>query len=160
MNDRRFLLGVLVGLLGLLPSRLSALNPDQQSLLDSYKGPFTIYLNSLQDLGRALDSVKSDTDLVRAVDRFCDQANQFVDDFNSVKDRYRDSDVLQSMNNDPEAKKSVEDFMQDVKQKMESDRPIFEHLLKSLNKYPNSAEVRRVRDRASATFQRIQLLGV
>jgi hypothetical protein len=158
--NHRLTVGTLAGLLWVFPLTLFALNPDQQTLLNSYKAPFDVYLNALQELGRALDSAKADTDVVKAVDRFCDQANQFVDDFNGTKEKYRDSEVLQSINNEPDAKKSVDDFMQEIKKKMESDAPIFDRLVKSLNKYPNSAEVRRVRDRASATFQRIQLLGV
>ncbi len=150
----------MAGVLGFLPLTVFALTPDQQALIDAYKGPFGPYLNALQELGRALDAAKRDTDVVKAVDHFCDQANQFVDDFNNTKDRYHDSEILRSIDNDPEAKKLVDDFMQDVKKKMEADQPIFDRLVKALNKYPNSAEVRRVKDRASATFQRIQLLGV
>jgi hypothetical protein len=135
-----------------------ALNADQQALIDAYKAPFAIYLAALQTLGKSLQAAKSDSDVARAADKFCDEANQFVDQFNGIKDRYEGTAVLKSMDSEPEAKKMIDDFMDDLRKKIEQAKPIFDALTSSLDKYPGSAQIRRVRDRIAATFQRIQLL--
>ena len=135
-----------------------ALNADQQALIDAYKAPFNIYLTALRNLGASLQAAKSDADVVKAGDKFCDDANEFVDEFNDIKDRYLGTDVLKSMDSEPDAKKMIDDFMQDLRKKMDEAKPIFDALTASLDKYPGSAQVRRVRDRIAATFQRIQLL--
>ena len=135
-----------------------ALNADQQALIDAYKAPFNIYLTALRNLGASLQAAKSDADVVKAGDKFCDDANEFVDEFNDVKDRYLGSDVLKSMDSEPDAKKMIDDFMQDLRKKMEEAKPTFDALTTSLDKYPASVQIRRVRDRIAATFQRIQLL--
>jgi len=135
-----------------------ALNPDQQALVDAYKAPFAIYLAALQSLGESLQAAKDDSDVVRAADKFCDDANQFVDRFNDVKERYVGTAVLKSMDNEPDAKKTIDDFMDDLRKKIDQAKPIFDALTSNLDKYSGSAQIRRVRDRIAATFQRIQLL--
>ncbi|MGA8658883.1 MAG: hypothetical protein WB586_22350 [Chthoniobacterales bacterium] len=151
--------GVAAFLLDSLPSLPAmALNTDQEALLDAYQAPFSIYLAALQKLGTSLQSAKTDSDVVQAGDKFCDDANEFVDEFNEIRDRYLGTAVLKSMDSEPDAKKRVEDFMEDLRKKMDDAKPIFDTLARSLDKYPGSTEVRRVRDRIAATFQRIQLL--
>jgi hypothetical protein len=81
-----------------------------------------------------------------------------VDEFNANKDQFADSQVVKSMNDDPDSKKAMEDYMESLKSKLEDARPIFDHLISSLNRHTNSREINRVRDRVAATFQRIQLL--
>jgi hypothetical protein len=146
----------------LLASMMSApamaLNADQQALIDAYKAPFNVYLAALHDLGASLQAAKSDADVVKAGDKFCDEANEFVNEFNDVKDRYLGTEVLKSMDSEPDAKKVIGDFMQDLRKKMDEAQPIFDSLTKSLDRYPGNAQIRRVRDRIAATFQRIQLL--
>jgi hypothetical protein len=140
--------------------RLSALalDPEKQAVIDSYERPFTLYLAAIRNLGEALESAKSGAEFVKAADNFCDQANKFVDEFNANKERYANSVVVQSMDDDPDSKKAMEDYLQSLKEKLEDAKPIFDNLVSSLNKYPNSTEINRVRDRVGATFQRLQLL--
>jgi hypothetical protein len=159
MKLHKILLSSAAFLLTSLPSvPAMAVNPDQQALIDAYKAPFAIYLAALQTLGKSLQAAKSDSDVARAADKFCDEANQFVDEFNDVKDRYVGTEVLKSMDSEPDAKKTIDDFMEDLRKKIDQAKPIFDALTSSLDKYPGSAQVRRVRDRIAATFQRIQLL--
>ena len=140
--------------------RLSAfaLDPEKQAILDSYEQPFTLYLAAIKDLGAALENVKSGAEFIRAADNFCDQANKFVDQFNANKERFADSEVVKSMDDDPDSKKAMDDYLESLKEKLEDAKPIFDKLVNSLNKYPKSAEIDRIRDRVGATFQRLQLL--
>jgi lysyl-tRNA synthetase class I len=102
--------------------------------------------------------LKTDSDLIKAADKFCDQANKFVDEFNANKEQFADSQVVKSMDADPDSKKAMEDYMESLKSKLEDARPIFDHLITALNRNTDSREINRVRDRVAATFQRIQLL--
>jgi hypothetical protein len=140
--------------------RLSAfaLDPEKQAILDSYEQPFTLYLAAIKDLGAALENVKSGAEFIRAADNFCDQANKFVDQFNANKERFADSAVVKSMDDDPDSQKAKDDYLGSLKEKLEDAKPILDKLASSLNKYPKSAELDRVRDRVAATFQRLQLL--
>jgi hypothetical protein len=140
--------------------RLSAfaLDPEKQAVLDSYEQPFTVYLAAIKDLGAALENAKSGTEFIRAADNFCDQANKFVDEFNANKERFADSVVVKSMDDDPDSQKAKDDYLESLKEKLEDAKPILDRLASSLNKYPKSAELDRVRDRVAATFQRLQLL--
>jgi lysyl-tRNA synthetase class I len=144
----------------LLVSGLSALalDPEKQALIDRYKQPFTIYLEAIKDLGSALDNPTSDSDFIKAADKFCDQANKFVDEFNANKDQFAESEVVKSMDSDPDSKKVMEDYMESLKEKLEDAKPVFDHLITSLNRHHDSPEINRVRDRVAATFQRIQLI--
>jgi ABC-type transporter Mla subunit MlaD len=135
-----------------------ALDPEKQAMIDRYKEPFAIYLAAIGALGTALDHLTTESDLINAADKFCDQANKFVDEFNANKDQFADSQVVKSMDADPDSKKAMEDYMESLKSKLEDARPIFDHLISSLNRHTNSREINRVRDRVAATFQRIQLL--
>jgi hypothetical protein len=135
-----------------------ALDPEKQAVIDRYKQPFTIYLQAIKDLGSALDNPTSDSEFIKAADKFCDQANKFVDEFNENKDQFAESDLVRSMDNDPDSKKVMEDYMESLKEKLEDAKPTFDHLISALNRHPNSPEINRVRDRVAATFQRIQLI--
>jgi lysyl-tRNA synthetase class I len=135
-----------------------ALDPEKQAVIDRYKQPFAVYLTAINDLGSALDTATTDSDLIKAADKFCDQANKFVDEFNANKDQFADSQVVESMNDDPDSKRAMEDYMESLKSKLEDARPIFENLISSLSRHADSREINRVRDRVAATFQRIQLL--
>ncbi|MBV8417464.1 MAG: hypothetical protein JO251_19865 [Verrucomicrobia bacterium] len=135
-----------------------ALDPDKQAVIDRYKQPFTIYLEAIKDLGSALDTVTSDSDFIRAADKFCDQANKFVDAFNENKDQFAESDVVKSMDSDPDSKKVMDDYLESLKEKLEDAKPIFDHLISALNRRHDSPEINRIRDRVAATFQRIQLI--
>ena len=135
-----------------------ALDPEKQAVIDRYKQPFAVYLTAINDLGSALDTVTTESDLIKAADKFCDQANKFVDKFNANKDQFAESQVVKSMDDDPDSKKAMDDYMEPLKSKLEDARPIFEHLISSLSRHSDSREINRVRDRVAATFQRIQLL--
>ena len=150
-----FCLGVALYLL-----RLSAfaLDPEKQAVLDSYEQPFTIYLAAIKDLGAALENAKSGAEFIRAADNFCDQANKFVDQFNANKERFANSAVVKSMDDDPDSQKAKDDYFESLKEKLEDAKPILDKLASSLNKYPKSSELDRIRDRIAATFQRLQLL--
>jgi len=144
----------------LLVLKLSAfaLDPEKQAVIDRYKQPFAAYLTAINDLGSALDTVTTESDLIKAADKFCDQANKFVDEFNANKDQFADSQVVKSMDDDPDSNKAMQDYMESLKSKLEDARPIFDNLISSLNRHSDSREINRVRDRVAATFQRIQLL--
>jgi ABC-type transporter Mla subunit MlaD len=135
-----------------------ALDPEKQAVIDRYKEPFAVYLTAINDLGSALDTATTEEDLIKAADKFCDQANKFVDAFNANKEQFADSQLVKSMDDDPDSKKAMEDYMESLKSKLEDARPIFDHLISSLNRQTDSREINRVRDRVGATFQRIQLL--
>ncbi len=135
-----------------------ALDPEKQAAIDRYKEPFTIYLAAIDELGTALGSAKTDADVIKAADKFCDEANKFVDDFNANKELFENSPVVKSMDDDADAKKAMEDYLESLKAKLEDARPVFDHLIKALNRDTNSTEFNRVRDRVAATFQRLQLI--
>jgi hypothetical protein len=135
-----------------------AMDPEKQAVIDRYKAPFAVYLTAINDLGSALGTVKTESELIKAADKFCDEANKFVDEFNANKEQFADSQVVKSMDDDPDSKKAMEDYMESLKSKLEDARPIFENLISSLNRHSDSREINRVRDRVAATFQRIQLL--
>jgi lysyl-tRNA synthetase class I len=141
-----------------LSSIAFALDPEKQAVIDRYKEPFAVYLTAINELGSALETLKTDSDLIKAADKFCDQANKFVDEFNANKEQFADSQVVKSMDADPDSKKAMEDYMESLKSKLEDARPIFDHLITALNRNTDSREINRVRDRVAATFQRIQLL--
>jgi ABC-type transporter Mla subunit MlaD len=134
------------------------LDPEKQAMIDRYKQPFAVYLSAINDLGSALDNVTTESDLIKAADKFCDQANKFVDEFNANKERFADSQVVKSMDQDPDSKQAMADYMESLKSTLEDARPIFDHLISSLSRHSDSREINRVRDRVAATFQRIQLL--
>jgi hypothetical protein len=140
--------------------RLSALalDPEKQAVIDNYEQPFTTYLAAIKDLGVALEDVKTGAEFVKAADSFCDKANKFVDEFNENKERFANSVVVRSMDDDPDSKKAMNDYLESLKEKLEDAKPIFDKLVSTLNKYPTSTEIDRIRDRVGATFQRLQLL--
>ena len=139
-------------------TRSYGLDAEQQAVIDAYKKPFEGYIAAVNLLNQALQNANTDADVVVAADKFCDSANDFVDQFNDVRDRYRGSDILKSMDNDADAKKAVNDLMGDLKKKMEESKPTFDKLVAALNKYASSSGIKRVRDRLAATFQRVQLI--
>jgi hypothetical protein len=135
-----------------------AIDPEKQAVIDSYEHPFTVYLAAISNLGAALERSRTGADFIKAADTFCDQANKFVDEFNANKERFANSAVAKSMDDDPDSKQAMGDYLESLKEKLEDAKPIFDNLVSSLNKYPNSPEINRVRDRVGATFQRLQLL--
>jgi hypothetical protein len=143
--------------LSLIRASAVALQPEQQAIIDKYKEPFTYYIAAVQELGAALERVQSDTDLVKASDKFCDEANKFVDDFNANRERFAGSDIVKSMDNDPDAKQMLQDYMESLKQTFTSAQDTLNKLVTDLNKF-KSPEIDRVRNRLAATFQRIQIL--
>jgi DNA repair ATPase RecN len=145
-------------LLTVLRMSALALDPQKQAIIDRYQAPFANYLNAIKALGTELEQVKGEGDVVKAADKFCDEANKFVDTFNANKESFKNSEVVKSMDEDPEAKKAVQDYMDNLKQKLQEAQPTFDSLIKNIEKYKNSSQIDRVRNRISATFQRIQLL--
>ena len=135
-----------------------ALDADQKAVLDAYKKPWDIYLSAMQDLANGIKNAGSDGDVVKAADKFCDDANRFVDEYNEVREKYQGSDVLKSMDNDAEAKKSIQDFMTDLRKKIEGSKSTFDTLKSDLSKYASSPEIKRVQNRLSSTMNRIQLV--
>jgi lysyl-tRNA synthetase class I len=135
-----------------------ALDAQKQAIIDRYQAPFADYLKAIQTLGTELQAVKGESDVVKAADKFCDEANKFVDAFNANREAFKSSDVVKSMDDDPDAKKAVQDYMDNLKQKLQEAQPTFDSLIKNIEKYKNSSQIERVRNRISATFQRIQLL--
>jgi hypothetical protein len=133
-----------------------ALDADSQAVIDAYKTPFDLYFKAITDMGNTLKQAKNATDLTKVVDQFCDEANSFVDQYNEVQSRYKDSSVLQAMNDKPDATKAVKDLMNDVQKKFQTNKPIFDSLLKQLTKYPSSASIKRAKDRLYWTIQRVQ----
>jgi hypothetical protein len=135
-----------------------ALDADQKAVLDAYKKPWDIYLSAMQNLDSAIKGANNDGDVVKAADKFCDDANRFVDEYNDVRERYQGSDVLKSMDNDAEAKKNIQDFMTDLKKKIEAAKSTFDALKTNLTKYSSSPEIKRVQNRLASTMNRIQLV--
>jgi hypothetical protein len=135
-----------------------ALDADQKAVLDAYKKPWDIYVSAMQNLENSIKSAGSDADVVKAADKFCDDANRFVDEYNDVRDKYEGSDVLKSMDNDAEAKKNIQDFMAELRKKIEASKSTFEALKSDLTKYASSPEIKRVQNRLASTMQRIQLV--
>jgi hypothetical protein len=135
-----------------------AIDPEKQAVIDTYEQPFTLYLAAIQDLGAALEHSTTGADFIKAADNFCDQANKFVDEFNANKERFTNSALVRSMDDDPDSKKAVGDYLESLREKLQDAKPIFDHLVSSLNKFPSSPEINRIRDRVGATFQRLQLL--
>jgi hypothetical protein len=135
-----------------------ALDGDQKAVLDAYKKPWDIYLSAMQNLENAIKTANNDDDVVKAADKFCDDANRFVDEYNDVRERFQGSDVLKSMDNDADAKKNIGDFMADLRKKIEAAKPTFDTLKSDLTKYANSPEIKRVQNRLSSTMNRIQLV--
>jgi hypothetical protein len=135
-----------------------ALDAEKQAFIDRYKEPFAAYLVAINELGSALETATTDAELVKAADRFCDEANKFVDEFNANKDQYENSQIVKSVDADPDSKKALEDYLEFLKLKLEDARPVFERLINSLSHHADSREINRVRDRVAATFQRIELI--
>jgi len=137
-----------------------ALDADQKAVLDAYKKPWDIYVSAMQSLESSIKNANSDGDVVKAADKFCDEANRFVDDYNEVRQKYQGSDIIRSMDNDPEAKKNIEDFMNDLRKKIESSKSTFDALKGDLTKYASSPEIKRVQNRLASTMNRIQLVDL
>jgi hypothetical protein len=144
----------------LLPaSSALCLDQSEQQVIDAFRSKFDLYIGALQTLQTALSAAKSEADVVRATDHFCDMANRFVDEFNATREYYRQTDAFKSLTSDPEARKVVQDFVNDVQKHIEEAQPTFDNLLRQITRYQNSAPVRRVRDRVAATCRRIQLVN-
>jgi len=135
-----------------------ALDADQKAVLDAYKKPWDIYVSAMQNLESAIKAANSDQDVVKAADKFCDDANRFVDEYNNVREQYQGSDILKSMDNDAEAKKNIQDFMNDLRKKIEASKATFDALKSDLTKYGSSPEIKRVQNRLASTMNRIQLV--
>jgi hypothetical protein len=135
-----------------------ALDAEQKAVLDAYKKPWDIYLSAMENLENSIKAANKDDDVVKAADKFCDDANRFVDEYNDVREKYQGSDVLKSMDNDAEAKKNIQDFMTDLKKKIEAAKPTFDTLKSDLTKYASSPEIKRVQNRLASTMNRIQLV--
>jgi len=135
-----------------------ALDADQKAALDAYKKPWDIYVNAMQALQNSIKSANSDADVVKAADKFCDEANRFVDEYNEVRTKYQGSDVIKSMDNDADAKKNIEDFMTDLRKKIQDSKTTFDELKNDLTKYASSPEIKRVQNRLASTMNRIQLV--
>jgi hypothetical protein len=135
-----------------------ALDADQKAVLDAYKKPWDIYVSAMQNLESAIKAANSDQDVVKAADKFCDDANRFVDEYNNVREQYQGSDILKSMDNDADAKKNIQDFMNDLRKKIEASKTTFDTLKSDLTKYGSSPEIKRVQNRLASTMNRIQLV--
>lgn len=142
----------------LLPRPGYALDADQKAVLDAYKKPWDIYVNAMQALENSIKSANNDGDVVKAADKFCDDANRFVDEYNEVREKYQGSDLMKSMDNDAEAKKNIEDFMTDLRKKIQDSKGTFDALKSDLTKYSSSLEIKRVQNRLASTMNRIQLV--
>jgi hypothetical protein len=153
----KFVLATGLGLL-LMPRPGYALTAEQTAVLDAYKKPWDIYVGAMQSLEDAIKNANSDGDVVKAADKFCDEANRFVDEYNQVREKYQGSDLLKSMDNNPEAKKNIEDFMTDLRKKIQASKPTFDTLKSDLTKYASSPEIKRVQNRLASTMNRIQLV--
>ena len=153
----KFVLSTCLVLL-VMPRLGYALDADQKAALDAYKKPWDIYLSAMQDLANGIKNAGSDGDVVKAADKFCDDANRFVDEYNEVREKYQGSDVLKSMDNDAEAKKSIQDFMTDLRKKIEGSKSTFDTLKSDLSKYASLPEIKRVQNRLASTMNRIQLV--
>jgi hypothetical protein len=135
-----------------------ALDADQKAVLDAYKKPWDIYVNAMQALENSIKNASNDEDVVKAADKFCDEANRFVDEYNVVREKYQGSDLMKSMDNDADAKKNIEDFMTDLRKKIQDSKGTFDALKSDLTKYSSSPEIKRVQNRLASTMNRIQLV--
>jgi hypothetical protein len=153
--------GMVCALILLLPaSAAPTLDQSRQQVIDAFRAKFDIYIGALQDLQTALSAARSEADVIRAADRFCDTANRFVDEFNATREYYRDTEQFKSLTSDPEARKVVEELVNGVQKRIEDAQPTFDNLIRQITKYQNnSASIRRVRDRVAATCRRIQLIN-
>jgi glutaredoxin-related protein len=142
----------------LLPRPGYALDADQKAVLDAYKKPWDIYVNAMQALENSIKSANNDGDVVKAADKFCDDANRFVDEYNEVREKYQGSDLMKSMDNDAEAKKNIEDFMTDLRKKIQDSKGTFDALKSDLTKYSSFPEIERVQNRLASTMNRVQLV--
>jgi hypothetical protein len=142
----------------LLPRPGYALDADQKAVLDAYKKPWDIYVNAMQALENSIKSANNDGDVVKAADKFCDDANRFVDEYNEVREKYQGSDLMKSMDNDAEAKKNIEDFMTDLRKKIQDSKGTFDALKSDLTKYSSFPEIKRVQNRLASTMNRVQLV--
>jgi hypothetical protein len=149
---------VVAGLVLVVTGPGYALDADQKAVLDAYKKPWDIYLSAMQNLENAIKAANNDNDVVKAADKFCDDANRFVDEYNDVRERFQGSGVLKGMDNDADAKKNIQDFMTDLRKKIEAAKPTFDALKSDLTKYASSPEIKRVQNRLSSTMNRIQLV--
>jgi hypothetical protein len=149
---------VVAGLVLVVTGPGYALDADQKAVLDAYKKPWDIYLSAMQNLENAIKAANNGDDVVKAADKFCDDANRFVDEYNDVRERFQGSDALKSMDNDADAKKNIQDFMTDLRKKIEAAKPTFDTLKSDLTKYASSPEIKRVQNRLSSTMNRIQLV--
>jgi hypothetical protein len=143
-------------ILGAWPA--AAFDADQKAVLEAYEKPWNTYFTAIETLGATLETVKGDKDVVKAADKFCDEANSFVEAFNIIRERYVGSEILKSMDNDADAKKAFQDFVTNVKKKLDDAKPTFEKLNRRLTVYSSSADIKRVRDRLAAISGRLQLL--
>jgi hypothetical protein len=153
--------GVVCALMLFLPASLAqALDQSRQQVIDAFRAKFDMYIGALHELQAALNAARSEADVVRAADRFCDSANRFVDEFNAIREYYRNTEQLKSLTTDPEARQAVEDFVNGVQKHIEDAQPTFDNLVRQITKYQNnSASVQRVRDRVAATCRRVQLIN-
>jgi peptidoglycan hydrolase CwlO-like protein len=62
------------------------------------------------------------------------------------------------MDNDADAKKNIEDFMNDLRKKIQESKTTFDELKSDLTKYGSSPEIKRVQNRLASTMNRIQLV--
>ena len=154
--------GTVCALILMLPAGAApALDQARQQVIDAFRAKFDLYIGALRDLQAALSAARSESDVVRATDRFCDMANRFVDEFNATREYYRETDQFRSLVSDPEARKVVEEFVNGVQKHIEDAQPTFDNLIRQITKYQNnSASIRRVRDRVAATCRRIQLINL
>ncbi|MBV9998801.1 MAG: hypothetical protein JO015_06765 [Verrucomicrobia bacterium] len=153
--------GVVCALVLLLSASLAqALDQSRQQVIDAFRAKFDIYISALQELQAALSTARSEADVVKAADRFCDDANRFVDEFNATREYYQDTEQLKSLTADPEARRAVEDFVNGVQKHIEDAQGTFDNLIRQITKYQqNSSSIRRVRDRVAATCRRVQLIN-
>ena len=142
----------------IMPRPGYALDADQKAVLDAYKKPWDIYVSAMEGLENSIKSANNDGDVVKAADKFCDEANRFVDEYNAVREKYQGSDLMKSMDNDADAKKNIEDFMTDLRKKIEASKGTFDALKSDLSKYASSPEIKRVQNRLASTMNRIQLV--
>jgi hypothetical protein len=131
---------------------------EQKAVLEAYQKPWAGYFTAIQTLGATLDAAKGDKDIVKAADTFCDEANTFIEEFGVVRDKYVGSPILKAMDNDADAKKAFQDFVSDVKKKLENAKPVFDKLNRKLTVYNTAPDIKRVRDRLAAISGRLQLL--
>jgi hypothetical protein len=135
-----------------------ALDAEKQAIIDRYKQPFTIYFAAIEQLDKALGAADSEGEFVRAADKFCEEVNRFVDQFNSNSEAFQAAGADKVLNDDPDSKKALTDFVEELKKKLADVQPTFQALQMGFKKYGNSEEMSRVRNRTVATLNRVQLL--